>query len=108
MVGGLPGTPGATWRVSPEGEAVRLPNVVTVTLQRGEGLRGRDSAGGGYGDPLDRDVGRVLHDVLEGWESRDKAANIYGVLFNGEIEDDSLAVDMPATTARRAELRSAR
>ena len=108
VVGGLPGTPGATWRIPPDGEAVRLPNVVTVTLKHGDALRGRDSAGGGYGDPLDRDVVRVLHDVLEGWESRDKAREVYGVLFTGEIEDDTLAVDADGTTARRAELRNAR
>jgi N-methylhydantoinase B len=108
VVGGLPGTPGATWRVLPDGQTAQLPNVVTVTLKFGEGLRGRDSAGGGYGDPLDRDTARVLHDVLEGWESRSKARDVYGVLFTGEIEDDSLAVDLPATLARRAELRTAR
>ena len=108
VVGGLPGTPGSTWRVLPDGQTAQLPNVVTVTLKFGEGLRGRDSAGGGYGDPLDRDTARVLHDVLEGWESRSKARDVYGVLFTGEIEDDSLAVDLPATLARRAELRTAR
>ena len=108
VVGGLPGTAGATWRVAPDGEATRLPNVVTVTLRNGEALRGRDSAGGGYGDPLERDAARVLHDVLEGWESRDKARDVYGVLFTGAIEDDSLAVDAAATERRRAELRGAR
>jgi N-methylhydantoinase B len=108
VVGGMAGTAGATWRVAPDGSATRLPNVVTVTLKLGEGLRGRDSAGGGYGDPLERDAARVLHDVLEGWESRGKARDIYGVLFTGEIENDSLAIDVPATQARRADLRSAR
>jgi N-methylhydantoinase B len=102
--GGLAGTPGATWLVR-DGAAERLPNVVTVTLRAGEALRGRDSAGGGYGDPLDRDVARVRHDVLEGWESRDKAHDVYGVVFTGAIEDDSLAVDQVATEARRAAMR---
>ena len=75
-------------------------------MKKGEGLRGRDSSGGGYGDPLDRDPALVLKDVLEGWESRKKALDVYGVVLNGEIEDDSLAVDTAATGARRAELRS--
>jgi len=107
VLGGLPGTAGATWLLK-DGEAARVPNVVTVTLKRGEALRGRDSAGGGYGDPLERDVARVLHDVLEGWESRQKAHDIYGVVFVGEIEDDSLAVDTAATAHRRSHLRAAR
>jgi N-methylhydantoinase B len=104
VLGGLSGTPGATWLVR-DGAAERLPNVVTVTLRAGEALRGRDSAGGGYGEPLDRDVARVRHDVLEGWESRDKAHDVYGVVFSGAIEDDSLSVDAAATEARRAAMR---
>ena len=103
VVGGHAGTPGETWLTGENGHAERLPNVVQVTWQRGQVLRGRDSSGGGYGDPLTRDPARVLHDVLEGWESRDKARMVYGVVFTGEIEDETLAVDVAATAALRAE-----
>ena len=106
VVGGLAGTPGSTWRVSGNGDLEKLNNVIQFVMKKGEGLRGRDSSGGGYGDPLDRDPALVLKDVLEGWESRKKALDVYGVVLNGEIEDDSLAVDTAATGARRAELRS--
>ncbi|MCA3348683.1 MAG: hydantoinase B/oxoprolinase family protein [Roseomonas sp.] len=108
VVGGLSGTPGATWLVGENSDATRLPNVVQITLQKGQTLRGRDSSGGGYGDPLTRDTARVLHDVLEGWESREKARTIYGVIFTGEIDDETLAVDLPATQAERAQLMVAR
>lgn len=108
VVGGLPGTPGSTWRVSGNGDLEKLNNVLQFTMKKGEGLRGRDSSGGGYGDPLDRDPARVLHDVLEGWESRAKARDVYGVVLTGEIEDDSLAIDAAATESRRASLRSSR
>ena len=108
VVGGLAGTPGATWVVGDNGDAARLPNVVQITLQKGQTLRGRDSSGGGYGDPLTRDTARVLHDVLEGWESREKARAIYGVIFTGEIEDETLAVGASATEAERAQLMAAR
>jgi N-methylhydantoinase B len=106
VVGGQDGTAGKTWLVEGNGEANRLPNVVQVTLQKGQALRGRDSAGGGYGSPLDRPPARVLHDVLEGWESRQKAREIYGVIFSGKIEDETLAVDLAATEAKRKELRA--
>jgi N-methylhydantoinase B len=46
----------------------------------------------------------VLTDVLEGYESIGKARDIYGVVFTGKIEDDSLVVDAAATAVRRAEL----
>lgn len=108
VVGGLPGTSGATWRVSGNGDLEQLDNVVQVVMKKGEGLRGRDSAGGGYGDPLDREPDRVLKDVLESWESRSKANDVYGVVLTGEIEDDSLDVDLAATEIRRTELRKQR
>lgn len=106
VVGGHDGTAGKTWLIGENGDAARLPNVVQVALQKGQALRGRDSSGGGYGNPLDRALDRVLHDVLEGWESREKARDVYGVVFTGEIEDETLAVDIAATEARRAELRA--
>jgi N-methylhydantoinase B len=101
VAGGHDGTAGMTWRIGANGDEARLPNVVQVTLRKGEVLRGRDSAGGGYGSPLAREPARVLHDVLEGWESREKARDVYGVVFTGEIDDETLAVDEAATLALR-------
>jgi N-methylhydantoinase B len=108
VLGGLHGTAGSTWRTTANGGAEKLPNVIQVVLKKGQGLKGRDSAGGGYGDPLERDVARVHHDVLEGWESREKARDVYGVIFTGEIDDDTLAIDAVATSAQRAKLRAQR
>jgi len=108
VVGGFSGTAGKTWLIEDGKQPTRLPNVVQVNLQPGQRVRGRDSAGGGYGNPLDREPDRVLIDVLEGWETRQKADDIYGVVFAGEIDDESLAVDTAATQARRDVLREAR
>ncbi|MBT3930104.1 MAG: hydantoinase B/oxoprolinase family protein [Rhodospirillaceae bacterium] len=108
VLGGLPGTSGETWLIEDETQPVRLPNVAQVTINMGQRVRGRDSAGGGYGDPLDRETERVIVDVLEGWETLEKAKDIYGVIFTGEIDDESLEVDEAATAARRKELREAR
>ena len=82
----------------------KLPNLVNMHIRKDQRIRGRDSSGGGYGDPLTRDPLRVLTDVLEGYELIGKARDVYGVVFTGRIEDDSLQVDMAATQARRAEL----
>ena len=46
----------------------------------------------------------MLTDVLEGYESIGKARDVYGVVFTGKIEDDTLAVETAATAVRRAEL----
>jgi N-methylhydantoinase B len=102
--GGHNGTPGSTHLIDHNGGTTKLPNLVNMQIRKDQYLRGRDSSGGGYGDPLTRDPGRVLTDVLEGYESIGKARDIYGVVFTGNIDDDSLAVDTAATAARRAEL----
>lgn len=108
VVGGHDGTAGETWRIEDGVQSERLPNVIQLRLEPGQRVRGRDSSGGGYGDPLDRELERVTVDVLEGWETREKAYEIYGVVFTGEIEDESLEPDIAATQARRAEIRAAR
>jgi N-methylhydantoinase B len=102
--GGHNGTPGSTHLINHNGDVTKLPNVANIHMQKGQCIHGRDSSGGGYGDPLTRDPERVRIDVLEGWESREKARDVYGVVFAGRIEDDSLAVDADATKARRTEL----
>ena len=84
-----------------------MPNVCQITLEPGEFVIGIDNGGGGYGDPLERETARVLEDVRDGWVSRAAAADIYGVVVTGEIEDELLAVDVPATLARRRELAAA-
>ena len=50
----------------------------------------------------------MLEDVLDGWVSRAAAFDIYGVVLTGEIEAESLAIDVAATLARRRELAAAR
>ena len=102
--GGHDGTPGLTELINDNGAETKLPNLVNMHLERGQTMHGRDSSGGGYGDPLTRDPARVLHDVLEGWETEAKARDVYGVILTGRVDDDSLALDESATAARRAEL----
>ncbi len=104
VCGGQPGPAAETWRVRVDGSEERLPGVVECHLEPGECVRGVDAGGGGYGPPLERDPQRVLHDVLERWESIERASDLYGVRFTGAVDDDTLAVDQPATAARRAEL----
>ncbi len=68
----------------------------------GEKIRGIDAGGGGYGDPTLRDPERVLRDVLERWETIERANEVYGVIFGGCIEDETLVIDAAATAERRA------
>ncbi|MEN9728597.1 MAG: hypothetical protein RL434_2963 [Pseudomonadota bacterium] len=103
--GGHAGPAAATYRIKVNGEQEKLPGVVECRLEPGEWVRGLDAGGGGYGDPLERDPARVCRDVLERWETPERAHKVYGVVLTGSADDDSLAVDLAATTALRASLK---
>ena len=60
-------------------------------------------AGGGYGDPLERDPERVAADVRQEYVSREEARRTYGV-----VVDDAGTVDEAATEERREEIRTER
>jgi N-methylhydantoinase B len=49
-----------------DGSETVLPGCYGVTLKPGERVIFYSSGGGGYGSPLDRDPGRVPHDLREG------------------------------------------
>jgi N-methylhydantoinase B len=85
-----------------------LPNVVITQLQKGEIVRGNTTSGGGYGDPLERDPKRVLKDLLDGFETTERASDVYGVVVVGDIGSETLSVDVAATADRRRKLTGAR
>ena len=100
--GGHDGRPAVQFKVGANGDETKLPNVVQLVLQPGEMIRGLDAGGGGYGDPMERDPERVRMDVARGWETPERAREIYGVALTGDRETDTLAVDREETEALRA------
>ncbi|MEM7465649.1 MAG: hydantoinase B/oxoprolinase family protein [Pseudomonadota bacterium] len=104
VLGGSNGNRGELTVHHGDGSETRAPSVGQIELRQGEWLSGLDLAGGGYGNPLERDVELVREDVLENYVSREHARDIYGVAFTGDIEDESLAVDRSATEALRRSL----
>ncbi len=80
-----------------------LPSKAEGVLRRGDVFVFFAAGGGGYGDPLDREPGAVVHDVAQDWVSGERARSDYGVA----IADDG-AVDAAATEALRADIRARR
>jgi N-methylhydantoinase B len=95
--GGLPGGRADQWLIAADGSRRRLPPSGTVTVADGELIVSVCTGGGGYGPPLEREPERVREDVAEGWITRERARDVYGVV----IGDDG-AVDVAATAAARA------
>jgi N-methylhydantoinase B len=70
-------------------------------LEPGETLVTNSGGGGGYGDPLSREIEKVRMDALNEYISLKTAGEVYGVV----IDPGTFAVDEGATTALREEMR---
>jgi N-methylhydantoinase B len=64
----------------------------------------RTGGGGGWGNPLERDPGKVLEDVLEGMVSLESAKKDYGVVLRPVKGRDPYELDLEATRETRAEM----
>jgi N-methylhydantoinase B len=101
MEGGRPGTLNCIL-VRREGKTLhRIRKIVACKLQENDVVSIRTGAGGGWGEPLDRDSALVIEDVRAGLISAQEAGSIYGVVFDPE----KLEVDEAATIALRERLR---
>lgn len=73
-----------------------LPSKADEVIQKGDIYGFWAAGGGGFGDPLDRQMAEVAGDVRSGTVSRDEAERLYGV-----VVDEEGTVDTRATNARR-------
>ena len=103
--GGAPGAPSSNV-INPDGAALSLPALPmrAIAIRRGDVFRHTMAGGGGYGDPLARDVQAVLEDVLDEKVSPGQARAAYGVV----LARDGGSVDAEATAALRVRMRAAR
>jgi N-methylhydantoinase B len=94
--------------IDPGGPAEREVDALADAepVRAGETIRIRTTGGGGWGDPLARDVAAVVRDVEWGKASVDGARTDYGVALT--VADGVVTVDGPATDSLRAELSSRR
>ncbi len=104
ILGGESGAPvGSYRRIDGRDEPFPTPGKVGGhAMHAGDVVVLQSAGGGGYGDPLDRPSADVLTDIIEGYVSPGEAAEVYGVVLDGET------VDAAASEARRTELRAAR
>ncbi|TAJ84187.1 hydantoinase B/oxoprolinase family protein [bacterium] len=102
--GGSPGRTGkCTLNPHTEKERVLPSRYSDHTLHPGDVVRLETPGGGGLGNSLERDPMKVLSDVQDGYVSREKAKELYGVVI--EKKNGDLAINEPLT--RKARERSA-
>jgi N-methylhydantoinase B len=106
----LGGQAGATGAVS-LGNGTQLHAKALMDLQSSDVVHVDLPGGGGYGDPMKRDVEKVLWDVIEGYITLEEAEKKYGVVVNYTGNGDDL-VKLPEKWVidqkKTAELRSGR
>jgi N-methylhydantoinase B len=103
VAGGLPG--GRTIGIldsSIYGQGHEFMKTPDQPLAKGDLLTIVTGGGGGYGDPLERDVERVVEDVEEGLVTVEAAREFYGVVFDADGK-----LDLAATEALRSQRRAA-
>lgn len=82
------------YKLDKNGVKTQLPLVHEVELFKDERIVSITQPGGGYGHPFERELDRVKKDFDEGWISKNRAFNVYGVKFfkNGEIDSESTKI----------------
>lgn len=79
----------------------KVVSTEAMDMEAGEVIRVISAGGGGWGDPLKRDVKLVARDLEFGYVTRAGALNDYGVVVRKDF-----TVDQKATTKLRMKLRS--
>ena len=80
------------------GEVKTLRDNVIDVIKPGEWVKNKNPGGGGYGNPFERPVDKVVWDIKNGLVSIKGAKQDYGVVISDE---KTLEVDMSATKALR-------
>ncbi|WP_206812010.1 hydantoinase B/oxoprolinase family protein [Paradesulfitobacterium ferrireducens] len=81
-----------------------------LKMKDGDVFSDASGAGGGWGDPLERNAQSVIKDLNEGWVSEKIALTCYGVVARKETSDNEVRylLDEPATQKAREDKRNAR
>jgi N-methylhydantoinase B len=94
-------------RITSAGAAdAALPPMPTrpINLRKGDLYRHVMAGGGGFGNPLERDVEKVRADVIDGKVTTEHARAAYGVVISNDAEK---RIDESATRALRTARRAA-
>ena len=83
LYGGQPGRPSNNI-LNPGPEALPLDSKLTMNIKHGDVFRHELAGGGGWGNPLERSIDKVVLDVRDGYVSLEGARRDYGVCIDHE------------------------
>ena len=79
-----------------------IGKISVLELNRGDVIQITSPTGGGFGDPMERDLAAIASEIRNGMLSTERASQVYAVVF-----DEHGQIDEVATAARRRERTSA-
>ncbi|WP_349357998.1 hydantoinase B/oxoprolinase family protein [Stappia sp.] len=85
--------------ITRNGKTEVITDNVIETIHPGERAANKNPGGGGFGNPFEREIGRVVDDIRNGLVSIEGARLDYGVVI---ADPETLAVDEAATAKARA------
>jgi N-methylhydantoinase B len=101
VLGGAAGATCGSWKRHADGRVERLPDFHHETFTAAEEVLYRSCAGGGYGNPREREPARVCEDVNRRWIGVERARDVFGVAVELAANGIDYAVDVPATERLR-------
>ena len=106
LYGGRAGPRGAAWSIAAPTASGTSARWTCLHLEPGDVVSIFAPAGGGYGDPRERDPDRVLADVRAGVLTPAQAREQYGVvLADGQVDQEATAAARAACRRRRGAVR---
>ena len=97
----MPGLHGENKIIHADGSETPIDRAGGEIARDGDVLYFRAPGGGGYGDPLDRDLDYLQHDMDIGLVSTESARRDYGAV----VDEGPGSIDRAATEANRAKLK---
>ncbi len=74
--------------------------IFNVRLERGDAYKMLSGGGGGFGNPLERELDKVAEDVREGYVSAEVAREVYQVVVDERGQLDHAATEALRTAKR--------
>ena len=97
----MPGLHGENKIIHADGSETPIDRAGGKIAHEGDVLYFRAPGGGGYGDPLDRDLDHLQHDLDIGLVSGESARRDYGAI----LDESGKVIDRQATEVKRAVLK---
>ncbi|CAH1656972.1 hydantoinase B/oxoprolinase family protein [Chelatococcus asaccharovorans] len=81
-----------------------IGKISVLEMAQGDVVRITSPTGGGFGDPMERDLGAIAGEIDNGMLSRERAADVYAVVFDAQGRIDQARTEMKRKERRKSDV----